>query len=280
MRNYRTISIKHLVMIAVTFCLIPASYAATTSLHVVKYDGDGTTVLNETNVTFEWMEENLPVYGDGITHSYLQGPVFVDDPDPGNEEMLRWNPEENKNVMEKDLGAVKGTRVRDLCEIVGGMQQGDILVVKAVDGFSREFSYRNIYEPPPRQGPMIIAWWMADEGYVPKYVHGMRLVFLADNSTNPWGIHAMGVWDWHESAEEQYWYYYRQGEEKYPTTTGLSVQYVSALSIKPADAGTPTLPSPASQGPTQPAREPLSLITVVLALGVMLGFHSTRGKSP
>lgn len=279
MNNFPVFIEKFIPFALCIFILFPASYAATTSLHVVKYDGDGTTVLNETDVTYEWMEENLPVRGDSVTHYYLQGPVFLDDPDSGKEEMLRWNPEEDRNVMEKDLGAVKGTYVRDLCDLVGGMQQDDVLVVKAVDGFSREFSYRNIYEPPPRQGPMIIAWWMADEGYTPTYVHGMRLVFLADNSTNPWGIHAMGVWDWHESAEEQYWYYYRQGEEKYPTTTGLSVQYVSALFIKPTDAGTPALPSPASRGPTQPAREPLSLITVVLALGVMLGFHSTRGKS-
>lgn len=263
------------------FTLIPASFAATTSLHLAKYTGDGMTVLNETDVSFEWMEENLPVYGDGITHYYLQGPVFdVDDPDPSKEELLRWNPEENKNVIEKDLGAVKGTRVRDLCELVGGMQQGDILVVKAVDGFSRDFSYRNVYEPSPRQGPMVIAWWSAEEGYVPNYVNGMRLFFLADTSSNPWGIHAMGAWDWHESAEEQFWYYYRQGDEKYPTTTGLSVQYVSALSIRPVYSETSPLHETTPKAPTQPVEEPLSLLSGILALGVVLGVYCSRGKPP
>ncbi len=53
---------------------------------------------------------------------------------------------------------------------------------------------------------------------------GMRLVFFADNSTNPGGIHAFGNYDWHESAASEYWYYYREGDEKYPTTTGSRVQ--------------------------------------------------------
>jgi hypothetical protein len=59
----------------------------------------------------------------------------------------------------------------------------------------------------------------------------MRLIFFADNSTNPWGIHALGNNDWRESAAPEYWYYYRQGDEKYPTTTGLSVQYISDILI-------------------------------------------------
>ncbi len=277
MRNYQAISLKHLVMIAVTFCLFQSSCAATTSLHVAKYDGDGSTVLNETDVTYVWMGENLPVRGDGVTRYYLQGPVFLDDPDSGKEEMLRWNPEEDRNIIEKDLGAVKGTYVRELCDLVGGMQQDDVLVVKAVDGFSREFSYRNVYEPPDRQGPMVISWWSADEGYVPNYVHGMRLVFLADNSTNPWRIHALGVWDWHESAEERYWYYYRQGEEKYPTTTGLSVQYVSELTIRPDEIETPASRDTTPQIPTQPVRESLSLLSGILALCGAIGIHQ-RGR--
>ena len=69
---------------------------------------------------------------------------------------------------------------------------------------------------------MVIAWHHDAEGYVPEYRTGMRLIFFADNSTNPWGIHAFGNYDWHESAAPEYWYYYRQGDEKYPTTTGLS----------------------------------------------------------
>ena len=196
-----------------------------TDLHIVKLASDGYTVLEETHVTWQWMENNLPVQGDGSTHYYLQGPVFVENAED------RWNPAEDTNVQEKDMGAVKGTDVRDLCELVGGMSEGDVLTVKASDGFSREFAYENVYSPPSRQGPLIIAWYQAGPGYVPSYQDGMRLLFLADTSSNPWGIHAMGAWDWHESAEERYWYYYYDGTERYPTTTGLSVRSVSELSI-------------------------------------------------
>jgi len=200
-------------------------FAATTEIHVVKLAADGYTVLSEASVSYQWMEQNLPVRGDGITHYYLQGPVFVDDPDE------RWNPAEDTNVQEKDMGAVKGTDIKDLCELAGGMSPGDTLTVKSTDGFSRNFAYETIYEPPSRQGPVILAWYNAEPGYVPLYQDGMRLLFLADTSTNPWGIHAMGVWDWHESAGGEDWYYYYNGNERYPTTTGLSVRYVSELVI-------------------------------------------------
>ncbi len=57
--------------------LIPGSVgAATTEVHIVRYAADGATVLQETTVDYRWMEENLPVLGDGETHYYHQGPVF------------------------------------------------------------------------------------------------------------------------------------------------------------------------------------------------------------
>jgi hypothetical protein len=40
----------------------------TTEIHVVKLAADGYTALSETTVTYQWMEQNLPVRGDGITH--------------------------------------------------------------------------------------------------------------------------------------------------------------------------------------------------------------------
>ncbi|HPM62326.1 MAG TPA: hypothetical protein PK955_07595, partial [Methanoregulaceae archaeon] len=82
------------------------STAATTEVHVVKYANDGTTVLGETTVSYQWMMANLPVLGDGTTHYYHQGPVFVDNADPETEELLRWNVPEDANVLEKDMGAV------------------------------------------------------------------------------------------------------------------------------------------------------------------------------
>ena len=63
-------------------CLLVAEApAATTEIHITRYANDGTTLLNETTVTYQWMMDNLPVMGDGVTHYYHQGPVFLDDPD-------------------------------------------------------------------------------------------------------------------------------------------------------------------------------------------------------
>jgi hypothetical protein len=239
--------------------LVTPTLAVTTQLHIVHYAADGTTVLAEKTVTARWMEENLPVYGDGTTHYYQQGPVFVDDPDPAKEEELRWNPSEDMNVQEKDAGAVKGTSLRDLCDLAGGMGPGEMVRLRAEDGFTKDFGYRNVYSPPARQGPIVLTWWLAGEGYVPDYREGMRIIFFADNSTNPWGIHAFGNSDWRDSADERFWYYYRQGEERYPTTTGLSVKYVSELKI---------LPDPGAAAPkaSPPAGAPLDPVGGVLAI--------------
>jgi hypothetical protein len=225
-----------MIIFSLVFCcwvvlLTAAASAATTQVHIAKYADDNVTVINETTVSYQWMETNLPVMGDGTTRYYHQGPVFVDDADPAREEQLRWNTAEDTNVKDKDMGAVKGTSLKDLCDLAGGMVPGDVVKIKAEDGFTKTFAYENVYAPSSRQGPMVIAWYHDTEGYVPQYRTGMRLIFFADNSTNPWGIHAFGNYDWHESAAPEYWYYYYQGDEKYPTTTGLSVQSISDILI-------------------------------------------------
>jgi PKD repeat protein len=210
--------------------------AATTQIHVVKYANDGTTIINETTRTYQWLQTNLTVMGDGVTHYYNQGPVFIDNADPVVEQELRWNPEEDTNVQEKDNGAVKGTNLRDLCDLVGGMNAGETLKLKASDGFTKTFAYTNVYEYPDRQGPMVITWYQNGAYPDGTYTDGMKLVFFADDSTNPWGIHAMGNYDWHESAAPEYWYYYVSGSEQYPTTTGLSVKVISDVLIYSDDA--------------------------------------------
>jgi hypothetical protein len=216
------------------------------------------------------MEANLPVHGDGTTHYYLQGPVFVDDPDPTKEEELRWNPAEDTNVQEKDMGAIQGTSLRDLCDLVGGMTPTEMVRLRAEDGFTKDFGYRHVYSPSARQGPIVLTWWLAGGGYVPDYREGMRIVFLADNSTNPWGIHALGNSDWRASADERFWYYYRQGEERYPTTTGLSVKYVSELQILPDPGAAAPEPTPTVGAPLDPLG---GAIAVLAAAGCFHGFR-------
>ena len=226
---------KYLILITLVICIllfaVPAP-AATTQLHIVKYANDGTTILSEKTLSYQELESSLPVQGDGVTHYYNQGPVFIDDPDPATQEQLRWNPSEDSNAFpEKDMGAVKGTDLRDLCNLVGGMSSADSLKIKASDGFTKEFAYKNVYTPPSRQGPMVITWYKDGQYPDSGYTDGMKLVFFADTSVNPWGEHVFGNFDWHESADPQYWYYYQSGEEKYPTTTGLSAKYISEVLI-------------------------------------------------
>jgi PKD repeat protein len=216
---------------------VAAATPNTTQIHVVKYANDGTTILGETTKTYQWLEANLPVQGDGLTHYYHQGPVFKDNADPTVEAALRWNPEEDQNVEENDNGAVKGTNLKDICDLVGGMNAGETVKLKASDGFSKTFAYENVYNYPARQGPMVITWFLNGSGYPDSgYANGMKLVFFADDSTNPFGVHAMGNYDWHESAAPAYWYYYTSGSEQYPTTTGLSVKYISDVLIYSDDA--------------------------------------------
>ena len=156
------------------------------------------------------------------------------------QEQLRWNPREDTNaVPEKDMGVVKGTDVKDLCNLVGGMSPGETLKIKSSDGLTKEFAYKNVYTPPARQGPLVITWYKDGKYPDSGYDEGMRLLFFADTSVNPWGAHIFGNFDWHESADPQYWYYYQSDNQKYPTTTGLSVKYVSDILIY-----TPFLPHP------------------------------------
>jgi PKD repeat protein len=221
----RTSTIGTAFLLIVVLFTVPAMAEATTSVNIIKYASDGTTILNQTTIDFQWMEKNLPVYGDGVTHYYHQGPVFnASIPDP-------WNPMENDPaILTKDYGAVKGTDVADLCNLVGGMSADDINVtLKAPDGFSKAFAYSSVYSPASRTGPVIVTWYRSDQGYVNQsYATGMRNVIFADTSTNPWGNHVFGLWDMHQSYPEAFWYYYQPGK---PSTTGLSVQNIDQILI-------------------------------------------------
>ena len=78
-----------LLMTFAALVLIAPVSAATSSLTVTKLASDGTTVLDTETVDYTWMMNNLPVMGDGTTHYYAQGPVFIDDPDDATEQALR-----------------------------------------------------------------------------------------------------------------------------------------------------------------------------------------------
>jgi hypothetical protein len=220
-----------LIIIVILLCgLVNAVCAApTTAVHVVKYAADGSTVLNETTVMYQWMETNLPIQGDGTTHYYHQGPVFVDDKEG------QWNVNETTNF--KDQGAVKGTDLKDICNLVGGMTDRDEVMIRATDGYHVEFGYENVYQPQPRQGPIVVCWYNGGEtrvgerqgvGYPPAYFNGMRLVFFADTSTNKEGKHVFGNNDMRAVMPPEAIHLF---DDLYPSTSGYTVKWVDEVRI-------------------------------------------------
>ncbi len=226
-----------LVLFSLTAIISPDNAAAagsTTSITVTKYAADGTTIIDQTTQTWEWMRDNLTVYGDGITHYYFQGPTF----DPAN----LWDPDEMINIDSRDYGACQGTDVKELCDLVGGAAQGDVIKIKSPDGFSKSFDYQDIYNPEPQQGKLVVTWYTRDaeettDGYVSDgYTTGMRLIFFAE-TLNPDGKHVFGLWDMHQYLAESRWHYYYDGTSMWPSSSGLSVKYISNIDIYTSGGG-------------------------------------------
>jgi hypothetical protein len=263
-----TFLIVILLLGAATF-LCPATAAPTTELHIVKLADNGTMIVNETTVTYPWMETHLPVYGNGKTHYYHQGPVFAD----AKEE--QWDRNETANF--KDMGAVKGTAVRDLSGLVGGMSPGDELMVKSGDGYHVEFGYDNIYAPQPRQGTVVVCWYNGGDpeigerqgvGYPPDYHVGMRLVFFADNSTNTAGKHVFGNADMRAVMPLESIHLF---ENLYPSTSGYTVKWVDEIRIYEGgyrgspDALPKSFESKMDETYPPPEKSPLGILFVIIA---------------
>jgi DMSO/TMAO reductase YedYZ molybdopterin-dependent catalytic subunit len=188
-------------------------------LHIVKYAADQTTIVQEKTVDYKWMEKNLPVIGDGVTKYRYEG--ITNNPNDV------WDRAEKYPGGFKIENAVKGTRVRDLCDLVGGMGSGTEIVFIAKDGYETRLPYSSIYPDPAvqaRQGDATLAWW-AEGKYVPDYADGMRLFFT------PGGDHVYGQWDMHETLPEKYWHYYYADNVQYPSCAGLSAKYVTGIKI-------------------------------------------------
>jgi hypothetical protein len=214
--------------------MVPMALAAgaTTTIHLVRYGNDGRSVLAEKTVDYEWMMGKLTVYGDGVTHYYHQGPVFEGD---------AWDPGETVNL--KDKGAVRGTSVRDLCDLVGGMSTGGELVIRAVDGYEMKLAYTNVYEPLDIQGPVVLCWYKSEDvgssedhgfGYPGNdaYSLALQIVFMA-KTKNAEGKYVFGNSDMKICLpEEKYQHFY----EGLPSTNGLSGKWISELRIYPAGA--------------------------------------------
>ncbi len=186
------------------------------SIRIVRYASDGVTVVEETTKTITWMEGNLDIYGapDGVWLRF-QGPTF--DPDD------LWNPEEDKNPGKVDE-VVKGTSIRDLCDLVGGVQEGGEVKLVASDGYEAKLNYTNLYTPLDRQGEAIVAWWTERQGYAPAYSDGPRLFFNA-----PDGI--FGADDMRVCLAQPYWHYFDSGGVHYPSAGGVSNRNIATIKI-------------------------------------------------
>jgi len=204
----------------------PALADATTSVSIIKYDARG-NILSQATKDYQWMEANLPVYGDGVTHYYCEGPYYS-----ATDFNTLWDTIENgTNIDSRDYGAAKGTDVKDLCNLVGGASSGDVIKITASDGFNMTFDYENVYTPSPAQGKIVICWYNASfGGDVPAYDTGMRLLFFAE-TTNPNGKHVFGLWDMHQTMPASRWYYNYNNNKPFPSSSGLSVQNVSTIEI-------------------------------------------------
>jgi DMSO/TMAO reductase YedYZ molybdopterin-dependent catalytic subunit len=193
-----------------------------TSLTITKYYING-TVENTTTVTYQWLEAHLTVQGDGTTHYYTEGPTF----DPNN----LWDPTEIcPGDSLKDKGALKGTDLKDLCNLVGGAAHGDTVQVMAADGYNDVFDAENIYSPVARQGPIVICWW--NNGlYTGAWTDGMLLAFFTTVGRTSDGLLIFGHQDMHDCLPSSNWHWYYDGAIQYPSTNGMYLKWVSQINV-------------------------------------------------
>jgi PKD repeat protein len=189
-------------------------------LHIVKYDTDGTTIVKEVTIDYHYMEDNLPVIGDGVTSFYVYQGLTMDPND-------LWDPTETKGMNPPKVNnTIKGTKIKDLVDLVGGMGTGTDIIFIASDGYETKLGYSNIYTNPyvqSHQGDAVLAWY-ADGKYVPEYAAGMRTFFTPAD-------HVFGQWNMHEALDSKYWHYNWQGGVQYPSAAGTSNQNVVEIKV-------------------------------------------------
>ncbi len=256
-------------IVLLTIMATPVTALGTTEVTLQRYANDRVSLLNETTVSYQWMMANLPVLGDGITHYYSQGPTF------NNSDY--WDNAEWQNIESRDWGAVKGTDLKELCDLVGGMHTGETADIVGSDGFRRTFSYESIYIPNPRQGPIGITWFK--EGLYPEsgYDEGMRLIMFADAKVNTYGWntsgwHVFGNADMRNSWPPGYWYNY---SGTWPSSGGTSVKIVRYVDIYSQEPVPPPVAN-FTATPTQ-GMAPLTVVFTDLSTNAPTGWSWTFG---
>lgn len=190
------------------------------NIRIVKVGTDGKTVVNETTVDYEWMAENLPVIGDGETRYKYEG--ITNNPEDV------WDEEQTFPGGFKIDAAVKGTSLRDLVNLVGGMEPGTSLVLVASDGYETKLGYPTVYPNPDaltRAGEAFLAWYK-DGKTVPEFKDGYQLFFTGGEDS------IFSLWDMHETMDSNHWHYYwGDGGVQYASAAGLAVKYIHEIRV-------------------------------------------------
>ncbi|WP_292519863.1 hypothetical protein [Methanoculleus sp.] len=196
----------------------PPQKGGTTEIRVVKYASDGVTIENETTITYQQMMESFTVIGgDNGVRLRFQGPTLISND--------LWNPAEDISIDPAKVDeVVRGTAIKDLCDLVGGVPEGGEVKLVAPDGFKATINYTNIYAPHERQGEAIVAWWAERQGYVPDYSDGMRLFYNTSD-----GI--FGADDMRVCLAEAYWHYFTDSGIDYPSAAGVSNKNIATIEI-------------------------------------------------
>lgn len=188
-------------------------------IHIVKYETDGKTIINETTVDYQWMEDNLEVIGDGKTTYKYEGIT-------NNPEDL-WNSNQSFSNGFKIESAVKGTLLRDLVNLVGGMEPGTLVKLVASDGYETKLGYPSVYPNPAAldlAGDPFLAFAKGDK-VVPDFKEGYQLFFTGGDDQ------VFSNWDMHETMDSNHWHYYWESGVQYPSAGGLAAKYIETIEV-------------------------------------------------
>jgi len=216
-----------------------------TSITVKKVTTDG-TVISETSKTWEELKTTFDVIGDGELIYAVQGPVM--DSLAGTDESWDVNeefPAAYTNTRFKVEDVVKGTSVKELVDLVGGMKKGDLLRFTSADGLVTEFvdGYAYLYNPEPEMGTMFLAWSRNGADGPSGYDGMFRLFFTSDENTkDPEGYRVYSLYDMKMSMiEEDYGLFH--AAEVLPSAAQLSAYQIDTIEIV-TDSSSASSPTP------------------------------------
>lgn len=118
-------------------------------------------------------------------------------------------------------GHYKGVLIRDILELVGGMDEGDLLRVSAMDGYSQEFGFLNAYPDATwlsLQGEMVISL-VFDGVMAGEWTEGPRVAML------PWdGLYSNSDCELTSYEGQGYWVYESAGARWVKNTFTITVE--------------------------------------------------------